>query len=108
MAGLSGRSGARSAEASTSRVEPGVDDRTRRPVQTLNLLDEHVLHEPVRFLHVRVVVALPDVADLLQRPISHHLAPLAESLEGVLGLPGHDDVVDESMEIALARSVGKL
>ena len=69
------------------------------------MLHEHVLHEPVGFLHVAIVVPLANLSDLVKRLVAHHLSRFAESLEAVLGLPCHHDVADEAKEIALASRV---
>jgi hypothetical protein len=74
----------------------------------LRVLDEHVLQQSVGFVHVCVVMSLADIANLLERAIPHHLPGFAKSLEGVFGLPCHDDVRDEMVEIAVARCVSEI
>ena len=53
-------------------------------------------------------MALSDVAYLLQLEVAQDLAGLAEGLEGVLGLPGHYDIANQSQEIAFAGGIGKV
>src|SRR6266566_206406 len=102
------RPSAKAGDESGRRVRPGRDRRTRDTIDALHVLHEHVLYEPVRLLDVRIVETLADIADLVERPIAHHFSAFAESLEGVLGLPGHHDVADEPEEVAFACRVGKI
>jgi len=72
------------------------------------VLDEHLLDEAIRFLHVLIVMALahlPDLGQLLNPELS---AALTEGLEGVLGLPGHDDIAHQPEVIALPRRIGEI
>jgi hypothetical protein len=75
---------------------------------TLDVLHEHVLDQPVRLFDVGVVVALANVSDFLERPASHHFPGLAKRLEGVLALARHHDIADEAEVIALARGIGEI
>src|SRR5690348_11292761 len=72
------------------------------------MLDEHLLHEPVRFLHIVVVMSLTHVANLREL-IDAELPPaLAERLEHVFRLTTHDDIGDEPQVIALPRRIGEI
>jgi hypothetical protein len=87
-------------------------DLSRRPLstafETLHVLDENLLNEPIGFLHVDIVIALSGVSYLLQLDVPKHLACLAKGLEGVFRLPGHYDITNESQEIAFASGIRKV
>ena len=51
-----------------------------------DMLDEHLLHETVRFAIVLVVVPLAQLANLGQLRISEGATAVAERLERILGL----------------------
>jgi hypothetical protein len=72
------------------------------------MLDEHQLNEPVRFAIVFVVMSLAHFADLCELSVAERATGVAERLEGVLGLPRHDDVADESEKITFTRAVGEV
>src|SRR5690349_20634941 len=77
-------------------------------LRTARMLDEHLLHESIRFFHVIVVMTFTDVAELRELLDAKLPTAFTERLEHVLCLTSEDDVADESQVIALSRSVGKL
>ena len=72
------------------------------------MLDEHLLNKSVRFAIVLVVMSLANLTDLGELRVAQGPAAIAEGLEGVLGLAGHDDVADEAEKIALAGRIGQI
>ena len=77
-------------------------------IDSLHVLDEHVLDEPVRVLGVGVVVPLADFTDLLERTIAEHFTGFAKGPEGVFGLAPHHNVTNEPKVVALLRGVGEI
>jgi hypothetical protein len=65
------------------RVDARFDSRARRAIDCVNVFHEHLLHQPIRFFHVRVVVTFTNLADLLQRAIAQDFSGFAERLERV-------------------------
>ncbi len=72
------------------------------------MLDEHLLHERVRFAVVVIVMPLADLSDLSKLGVAEDAATVAERLESVFRLARHHDVADQSQEIAFTRSVGQV
>src|SRR5690242_11139823 len=81
------------------------DDHVLGPA---GVLDEHLLHEPVRFLHILVVMALTDVTDVGELLNPKLATAFTECLERILRLARHDDVAHEAKEIALTGRVGEI
>jgi hypothetical protein len=77
----------------------------RNSLRALHVFDEHLLNKPIRLVNIRVVVALSDIAHLLQALVAENLAGFAKGLEGVLRLTRHDDIADESEEITFSGSI---
>lgn len=77
-------------------------------IHSLHVLHEHVLDEAVRVFGVGVVVALPDLADLMKRSISEHFAGFAKGPERIFGLASHHNVTNESQVVAPLRCVGQI
>jgi len=73
-----------------------------------DVLDEHLLHEPVRLPVVLVVMPLSHFTDLGELGVSKRASTVAECLERVYCLAGHHDVANEAKEIALARGVSQI
>src|SRR6059036_825468 len=72
------------------------------------MLDEHLLRELVRLLHVRIMVALAYFPDLRELFEAQGASGLAKRLEGVLGLSAQHDVADESVEIVILDDIGQI
>src|SRR5512132_3261216 len=77
-------------------------------LDSLHMLHEDLLDQPVRLLYVHIMLALSDISNLAEPGVAEDLAGLTESLESVLRLPGHDDVTYQPQEIALAGGIGEI